>query len=98
MISTDLGSTPASTARSNTEQKMGKMLEVFKQANPKVPTPADTPSLPATPAPEALASLDGDDDAEMSFIEVGGRNEKMEASADVLACATDSRTLGVALP
>jgi Mrp family chromosome partitioning ATPase len=71
------------------EPKMGKMLEVFKQSNPKSAPRAETPR-PA-PAPEPQQADDSEDSSAMPFIEVGGKNEKMEASADVLACATAAK-------
>jgi Mrp family chromosome partitioning ATPase len=71
------------------EPKMGKMLEVFKQANPKIAHRAEAPR--SAPAPEPQQADDSEDASAMPFIEVGGKNEKMEASADVLACATSAK-------
>jgi Mrp family chromosome partitioning ATPase len=67
------------------EPKMGKMLEVFKQSNPKVTPRTEAPRSIA--APEPIPAPVSDDNSPMPFIEVGGKNDKMEASADVLACA-----------
>jgi hypothetical protein len=67
------------------ESKMGKMLEVFKQANPRTSPPADP--NPVRPAKTVVAESQEFEarDEEIPFIEVGGRNAAMEASPAVLA-------------
>jgi hypothetical protein len=79
------------------ESKMGKMLEVFKQANPRANPPADPhsvrPALSVAVQPEALEP----GEEEIPFIEVGGRNAAMEASPVVLASAPSAKPRSVAL-
>jgi Mrp family chromosome partitioning ATPase len=75
------------------EPKMGKMLEAFKQSNPKSTPRVEAPLVPAAPKPEVMPPRDADDESDMPFIEVGGKNAKMEASADVMACAAEAKPI-----
>jgi hypothetical protein len=90
---------------------MGKMLEVFKQANsnahpPTIPAgPSTLPqreaarqeaTRPASPVAAHAVSADVTDE-EIPFIEVGGRNTAIEASPIVLASGPIARPRSVSL-
>jgi hypothetical protein len=67
------------------EPTMGKMLDAFKHSAPKTLTRAESPTPLSAPA--APPVFDSETDSDMPFIEVGGKNDKLEASPDVLACS-----------
>lgn len=75
---------------------MARMLEALKQATKPILRIADIPpppvrglrALPDEPPPKLPAPA-GD---AVSYIEVGGRNEPIEASADVLACPAPTKS------
>jgi hypothetical protein len=88
---------------------MGKMLEVFKQANPR----ANPPTIPVSPSTLHHGEKAGDEGTwpalavathaisadvpaeEIPFIEVGGRNTAIEASPTVLASGPVARPRSV---
>jgi len=76
---------------------MGKMLEVFKQANPRTSPPADPKPVRSAPPLVAQPRAVEAEDGEIPYIEVGGRNTATEASAAVLASAPASKPRSVAL-
>jgi hypothetical protein len=79
------------------ESKMGKMLEVFKQANARTSPPADpNPVRPAKTVVAEPQELEAQD-KEIPFIEVGGRNAAMEASPAVLASTPTANARSVAV-
>jgi hypothetical protein len=76
---------------------MGKMLEVFKQANPRTSSPADPKPVRPTPPHVAQPQAVEAEEDEIPYIEVGGRNTATEASAAVLASAPAAKPRSVAL-